>query len=141
MGLDELSENGITQKILYFLTDRTRTPSSEPLRRVRKSRILLFVGLQLVAFGATFAITQTIGTSPAPPRNEFPRHGPGLTDASRPAAVGFPVIILLLIPLRTLVVPRMPFSPEELGILDRPTASPFVGVLSFFFFLRGPRLT
>ena len=62
MGLNELSENGITQKILYFFTDRTLTPSSEPLRRVRKSRILLYVALQLGAFGATFAITQTIGT-------------------------------------------------------------------------------
>ncbi|KAF8264730.1 HCO3 transporter family-domain-containing protein [Lactarius quietus] len=101
MGLNELSENGITQKILYFLTDSTLTPSSERLRRVRKSRILLYVALQLAAFGATFAITQTI------------------------AAVGFPVIILLLIPLRSLVVPKMPFSSEELGILDRPTASPF----------------
>jgi hypothetical protein len=42
------------------------------------------------------------------------------------AAVGFPIIILLLVPLRTLVVSRLPFSTEELGILDRPTASPFV---------------
>ena len=47
-----------------------------------------------------------------------------------PAAVGFPIIILLLIPLRTLVVPRLPFSPEELAVLDRPTASPFVSGLS-----------
>jgi hypothetical protein len=65
MGLDELSGNGITQKILYVLTDRSMTPYSEPLRRVRKSRILLFVAVQLTAFGATFAITQTIGTSPS----------------------------------------------------------------------------
>ncbi|KAI0299586.1 HCO3 transporter family-domain-containing protein [Russula brevipes] len=101
MGLDELSGNGITRKILYIFSDRTMTPSSEPLRRVRKSRVLLFVAVQLVAFGATFTITQTI------------------------AAVGFPVIILLLIPLRTLVVSRLPFSAEELDILDRPTASPF----------------
>ncbi|KAI0271795.1 HCO3 transporter family-domain-containing protein [Russula aff. rugulosa BPL654] len=102
MGLDELSGNGITVKVLYFLTDRTMTPYNEPLRRVRKSRIFLFVAVQLIAFGATFVITQTI------------------------AAVGFPVIILLLIPLRTLVVPRLPFSDMELEILDRPTASPFV---------------
>ncbi|KAH9986891.1 HCO3 transporter family-domain-containing protein [Russula compacta] len=101
MGLDELSGNGITQKVLFFLTDRTMTLYGEPLRRVRKSRVLLFVAIQLLAFGATFAITQTI------------------------AAVGFPVIILLLIPLRTVVVPRLPFSAEELVILDRPTASPF----------------
>ncbi|KAI0248312.1 HCO3 transporter family-domain-containing protein [Lactifluus subvellereus] len=101
MGLDELSGNGITQKVLYLLGDRNLTPCSEPLRLVRKSRIVLFVAVQLVAFGATFAITQTI------------------------AAVGFPIIILFLIPLRTLVVPSLPFSAEELGILDRPTASPF----------------
>ena len=62
MGLDELSGNGITVKVLYFLTDRTMTPYNEPLRRVRKSRIFLFVAVQLIAFGATFAITQTIGT-------------------------------------------------------------------------------
>ena len=68
MGLDELSGNGITQKIIYFLTDRTMTPYSEPLRRVRKTRILLFVAVQLMAFGATFAITQTIGTL----RSHFP---------------------------------------------------------------------
>ena len=61
MGLNELSENGITQKILYFLTVRTLTSSTNPLRHVRKSRILLYVALQLAAFGATFAITQTIG--------------------------------------------------------------------------------
>jgi hypothetical protein len=62
MGLDELSGNGITQKILYFLTDRKMTSYNEPLRHVRKTRILLFVAVQLMAFGATFAITQTIGT-------------------------------------------------------------------------------
>jgi hypothetical protein len=61
MGLDELSGNGITQKILYFLKDHTMTPYDEPLRRVRKSRIILFVAIQLIAFGATFAITQTVG--------------------------------------------------------------------------------
>lgn len=39
------------------------------------------------------------------------------------AAVGYPVIILLLIPLRTLIVPRLPFSAEGLTILDRPRVS------------------
>lgn len=42
------------------------------------------------------------------------------------AAIGFPVIILLLIPLRTLVIPLLPFTEQELAILDGPTASPFV---------------
>lgn len=42
------------------------------------------------------------------------------------AAIGFPVIIMLLVPLRAIVVPRLPFTDEELAILDGPTASPFV---------------
>ncbi|KAJ7505570.1 HCO3 transporter family-domain-containing protein [Mycena galericulata] len=101
MGIDALNGNGITRKILYFLRDKNLTPVDEPLRKVRKTRILLFVGVQLVGFGATFAITQTV------------------------AAIGFPIIIMLLIPLRVLVVPRLSFTPEELAILDGPTASPF----------------
>lgn len=42
------------------------------------------------------------------------------------AAIGFPVIIMLLLPLRMVVVPRMSFTREELAILDGPAASPFV---------------
>ncbi|THH21570.1 hypothetical protein EW146_g43 [Bondarzewia mesenterica] len=108
MGCDALLENGITRKLRYLIDDRTFTPRDEPLRRVRKSRILMFVVVQLIGFGATMAITQTI------------------------AAIGFPVIILLLIPLRTLVVSRMPFTAEELAILDGPTASPFVSIVESF---------
>ncbi|SJL09964.1 related to chloride-bicarbonate anion exchanger AE2 [Armillaria ostoyae] len=101
MGADALRGNGITQKILYFFRDKTLISQNDPLRKVRKSRILMFVAIQLGGFGATFAITQTI------------------------AAIGFPVIIMLLIPLRTLAIPRLPFTGEELAILDGPTASPF----------------
>ena len=42
------------------------------------------------------------------------------------AAISFPVIIMLLLPLRMLLVPRMSFTREELAILDGPAASPFV---------------
>jgi boron transporter len=63
MGLDALEGNGITQKLLYFLRDRKLTPVDDPLHKVRKSRILLFVAVQLAAFGATMAVTQTIGAS------------------------------------------------------------------------------
>lgn len=122
MGADALRGNGITRKILYFLRDKNLTPVEEPLRKVRKSRILLFVGVQLVGFGATFAITQTIGVFCAQTacRKDLCSH------ASPAAAIGFPIIIMLLIPLRVLVVPRLSFTPEELAILDGPTASPFV---------------
>jgi hypothetical protein len=65
MGLDELSRNGITQKIVYFLLDHTMMPYNVPLWRVCKSCILLFVVVQLIAFRVTFAITQTIGAFPS----------------------------------------------------------------------------
>ena len=62
MGLDALNANGITTKIRYLIRDKTTLTSKEPLWRVRWSRILLFVVIQLLGFGATMAITQTIGT-------------------------------------------------------------------------------
>ncbi|PPR00437.1 hypothetical protein CVT24_004498 [Panaeolus cyanescens] len=102
MGADALQGNGITRKFLFLIQDKNLTSKHEPLHRVRKSRIILFLVIQLIGFGATFAVTQTI------------------------AAIGFPVIIMLLLPLRTLVIPRLPFTKEELAILDGPTASPFV---------------
>ncbi|KAG1797864.1 HCO3 transporter family-domain-containing protein [Suillus plorans] len=101
MGADALKGNGITIKLLYLMRDKTLTSPDDPLRKVRKSRLLMFVTIQLVAFGATFVLTQSI------------------------AALGFPVIILLLVPLRAYVIPRLPFTQEELSILDGPTASPF----------------
>jgi boron transporter len=61
MGLDALRGNGVTQKLWYFFRDDHLVPKSEPLRRVRPSRLALFVAIELVGFGATFAITQTIG--------------------------------------------------------------------------------
>ncbi|EDR13740.1 uncharacterized protein LACBIDRAFT_230567 [Laccaria bicolor S238N-H82] len=101
MGASALQENGITKKILYLFEDKTLTPNYDPLRKVRKSRIVLFVGAQIIGFAAAFAVTQTI------------------------AAIGFPVIILLLLPVRTHLVPLLPFTRNELAILDRPTASAF----------------
>jgi len=101
MGVQALEGNGITLKLLFLLRDKSLTPASEPLKRIkRRLAIWVFVALQLIGFGATFAITQTI------------------------AAVGFPIIILLLIPVRTFVLPKW-FTAEELGLLDAPTASPF----------------
>ena len=101
MGVQALEGNGITTKILFLCKDASLTPASEPLKRIRRrAAIWIFVAIQLVGFGATFAITQTI------------------------AAVGFPVIILLLVPFRTFVLPKY-FDDDELRLLDAPTASPF----------------
>jgi len=101
MGVQALEGNGITLKLLFLCKDRSLTLASEPLKRIdRRAAIWVFVAIQLVGFGGTFAITQTI------------------------AAVGFPIIILLLIPFRTWVLPKW-FTEEELRLLDAPTASPF----------------
>ncbi|OTB07809.1 hypothetical protein M426DRAFT_53153 [Hypoxylon sp. CI-4A] len=101
MGYQALEGNGITAKLLFLLRDRALTPGGHPLSRIpRRAAVWAFVAIELLAFGATFAITQTV------------------------AAVGFPIIILALIPVRALVLPRV-FTQLELGILDAPTASPF----------------
>lgn len=102
MGCDALQSNALTLKLLFLLRDRSLTPPNSPLLRVRTSRIVLFLLIQLLGFGATFAVVQTI------------------------ASIGFPVIILLLVPLRSAILPYLPFTDEELRALDGPTASPFV---------------
>ncbi len=103
MGVQALEGNGITQKLIFICRDRKLTSPSEPLKRVRKKALWGFVAIQLLGFGATFAITQTI------------------------AAVGFPVVIFALVPFRTWLMPRW-FSNEELGLMDGPTAGEFVMV-------------
>ncbi|KAF8902338.1 HCO3 transporter family-domain-containing protein [Gymnopilus junonius] len=50
MGADALRGNGITKKLLYLIQDKALTSKHEPLHRVRKSRIVLFVGIQLFGF-------------------------------------------------------------------------------------------
>ena len=101
MGIQALEGNGITLKILYLCRDRALTPATDPLARLPRQRaIWLFVALELLGFGCTFAITQTI------------------------AAIGFPIIILLLVPARAFLLPRW-FTAAELAALDAPTASPF----------------
>lgn len=102
MGYQALEGNGVTLKLLFLLRDRRAAASrGDPLCQIRRrARLWAFVAIEIVGFGATFAITQTV------------------------AAVGFPVFILALIPVRALLLPRW-FSPEELALLDAPTASPF----------------
>ncbi|KAK5993397.1 Putative transporter [Cladobotryum mycophilum] len=101
MGVQALQANGITSKLIFLARDKNLTPANHPLMAIkRRSAIWMFVIIEILGFGATFAITQTI------------------------AAVGFPVFILALIPIRAVLLPKI-FSPEELAILDEPTASDF----------------
>lgn len=102
MGSDAIFTSGVTSLFLFLIRDRHLTDPQDPLHRVRKSRIWAWLMLELIGFAATFAITQTI------------------------AAIGFPVVIALLVPFRVWVIPRMRlFTHEELDILDGPVASPF----------------
>ncbi len=102
MGVQALLGNGITQKLLFLARDKELTDATDPLARIeRRSAIWAFVACELIAFGATFAISQTI------------------------AAIGFPIIIFLLIPFRTWLMPKW-FREDELRALDAPTAGPFV---------------
>jgi boron transporter len=48
MGVDSLQRNGITDKFLFLMRDKTLTAPDEPLKRVRKSRIIMFMGMQLI---------------------------------------------------------------------------------------------
>ena len=101
MGIQALRANGITLKAVYLCNDKHLTSGSEPFSHIRRQQaIWYFIALELVGFGATLAITQTI------------------------AAIAFPVFIFLLIPVRAFLLPRY-FSSEELSILDAPAASPW----------------
>lgn len=61
MGLDALRVNGITERLHYLHHDKTLTSPADPLHQVRRSRIVLFTLVELVAFGATMTIVQTVG--------------------------------------------------------------------------------
>ncbi|KAF2758058.1 anion exchange family protein [Pseudovirgaria hyperparasitica] len=103
MGIQALQSNPITTRILYLLTSRPLLPHGSPLNSLSRRSIACFTAIQLLGFAATFAVTQTI------------------------AAVGFPLVILGLIPLRTWVLPLW-FVRGELMVLDEATASAFTMV-------------
>jgi hypothetical protein len=58
MGTDALLTSGVTEKMLYLIRDKRSIEPTNPSNKVRKSRILMFLAVELIGFGATFAITQ-----------------------------------------------------------------------------------
>jgi hypothetical protein len=60
MGSAALFGNAVTGQFLYLIKDRHLTSPSDPLHRVRKSRIIIWLWFELIGFAATFAITNTI---------------------------------------------------------------------------------
>ncbi|KAL8804414.1 MAG: hypothetical protein Q9200_005846 [Gallowayella weberi] len=97
VGWGGLEGNGIMKKILYIIREDRFVQPDSPLRQVSNRKILMYLFCQIVGITATVGISQTI------------------------AAIGFPVLFLLLIPLRWKVLPKF-FTARELSILDHLTA-------------------
>lgn len=97
VGWGSIEGNGMTQKAIFLLSERRFIDPVNPLLRVPRKKIVLFLVLQILGVGFSVAISQTIG------------------------AIGFPVIIISLIPLRWVIMPRL-FTRHELGIMDALTA-------------------
>ncbi|KAH9873162.1 hypothetical protein J1614_005560 [Plenodomus biglobosus] len=97
VGWGSIESNGILHKAIYLLSERRFIQPSNPLSTIPRTKIRLYIGLQIAGVACTVAISQTI------------------------AAIGFPVLVIALIPLRTWMMPRW-FSQAELDVLDSLTA-------------------
>jgi hypothetical protein len=118
VGWGSIESNSMLKKAIFLMQENRFMQRDEPLLLIRKRKILLFIGLQGLGVAATVAISQTIAAI-----------GMLLTFFSVcvacaqifPNFVGFPVLIILLIPLRVWALPRW-FSEKELDVLDDLTA-------------------
>ncbi|KAJ9324663.1 hypothetical protein DTO027B5_168 [Paecilomyces variotii] len=98
VGWGSIESNGILLKILFVLRENRFIQRDEPLRTVRKRKVLLWVACQAIDVAACVAISQTI------------------------AAIGFPILIIALIPFRVYVIPKW-FNQHQLNVLDDLTAN------------------
>ena len=97
VGWGSIEGNGIVDNALFICREKRFVSPQEPRLTLKKSRIALYIMFQLLGVGFSVSISQTIG------------------------ALGFPVIIVSLIPLRWVILPRI-FTEHELLVLDAPTA-------------------
>ena len=97
VGWGGLEGNGIMAKILYLIREPRFVQADEPLLQLPKSRIASYLLWQIFGITITVGMSQTI------------------------AAIGFPVLIIALVPLRWKILPLM-FTARELAIMDAPTA-------------------
>ncbi|KAF2009183.1 HCO3 transporter family protein [Aaosphaeria arxii CBS 175.79] len=97
VGWGSIETNGVLQKLIYLQAETRFLESSHPLTTIRRRKIALYISLQILGVAATIAISQSI------------------------AAIGFPVLIIALIPLRTFLMPKW-FTRKELSVLDSLTA-------------------
>jgi hypothetical protein len=71
MGTDALLTSGVTEKMLYLIRDKRSIEPTNPLNKVRTSRTLMFLAVELIGFGATFAVTQVCPIIPFSCRNDW----------------------------------------------------------------------
>ncbi|KAJ0327602.1 hypothetical protein COL922a_013421 [Colletotrichum nupharicola] len=93
-----IESNSILQKFVFLHSETWFIQRDELLLQVRRHKIWLYIILQFADVAACVAISHTL------------------------AAIGFPVLIILLIPMRVVLVPRW-FTQKELQILDDFTAT------------------
>ncbi|TGO33525.1 hypothetical protein BHYA_0242g00180 [Botrytis hyacinthi] len=98
VGWGSIETNGMTQKLLFLFSERGFIQKGEPLLRVKRSKIWLYLLCQIVGVAAPVAISLTI------------------------AAIGFPILVCILIPFRWAVMPRF-FTAAELEVMDDLTAN------------------
>ncbi|KAF7502369.1 hypothetical protein GJ744_005990 [Endocarpon pusillum] len=97
VGWGSIESNGILRRLVWLVREPRFIQPNDPLLTVRRSKIGLFLFRQILGVAATVAISQTI------------------------AAIGFPVPIIALIPLRWKLLPKM-FTTKEMSVLDALTA-------------------
>jgi hypothetical protein len=101
-----IESNGILTKFRYLMSEHRFIQRDNPLNTVSKKKIWLFIGIQALGVACCVAISQTI------------------------AAIGFPVLIIALIPLRTFLMPKW-FTEHELNVMDDLTATNPAVLVSF----------
>lgn len=97
VGWGSIESNAILKRLVWLVREPRFIQPSDPLLTIRRSKIGLFLFWQVLGVLSTVAISQTI------------------------AAIGFPVLIIALIPLRWKLLPKM-FTTKELIVLDALTA-------------------
>ena len=106
VGWGSVGSSGIVRKAVFLLLENRFVQRDEPLLTVRRRKILLWISCQVFGVASCVAISQTI------------------------AAIGFPVLIIALIPWRVWIIPKW-FSQEELDVLDDLTANNKAVLASF----------
>ncbi|KAK6343807.1 hypothetical protein TWF696_007468 [Orbilia brochopaga] len=97
VGWGSIEGNGITHKLVHLLSESRFRPPDDPLYKTPSKKIALYIFLQLLSVVICVAISQTV------------------------AAVGFPLLICALIPLRWVYFKRW-FTEPELSAMDSLTA-------------------